>query len=167
MRVLLRAFQLRRLLLGHREPAAELRGRSSGVIVAAFQRPCRSGWPHGVRGVFAVGRCAARIAGIAAAINAAPARRKRELRIMKTAFQRLRTYTVRLTDLHVRRGRTRRSPRQRGLTPLAVHQLLDELDALEFHQLRVPLDPAIQREADLPRLGERVRILDGRFVHRM
>src|SRR5204863_469593 len=46
-------------------------------------------------------------------------------------------------------------------------QLLDELDALEFHQLRVPLDAAIQREADLPRLRERIGILDRRLVHQV
>src|SRR4029453_7405784 len=27
-----------------------LLGRSSGVVVAFDQTPCRSGWPHGVRG---------------------------------------------------------------------------------------------------------------------
>src|SRR3954470_8677894 len=54
--------------------------------------------------------------------------------------------------------------RQRLLAPLAVHQFLDEFDALEVEQLRVLLDAAVERHADLPRPRESLRILDRRFV---
>ena len=36
-------------------------------------------------------------------------------------------------------------PGERVLSPLPVHQLFDELHALEFHQLRVLLDPPVKR----------------------
>src|ERR1700682_3828452 len=58
-------------------------------------------------------------------------------------------------------------PRQRILPPLPVQQFLDELDALELHQTRVPLDAPIQRHADLPRPGEGVWVRDGRLVHQV
>src|SRR5207244_12802376 len=45
-----------------------------------------------------------------------------------------------------------------------VHQFLHELYAFEVEELRVLLDAAIERHADLPRPRERVRILDRGFV---
>src|SRR5689334_12372536 len=63
------------------------------------------------------------------------------------------------SQLFLRRRRLRRL-----LAQFAVHQLFDELDALELHQLRVRLDAAIQRHGDLPRPRESVRIFDRRLV---
>ena len=57
-------------------------------------------------------------------------------------------------------------PGERVLAPLSVHQLLDELHALELHQLRVSLDPAVERHADLPGLREGLRVLDRGLVRR-
>ena len=50
------------------------------------------------------------------------------------------------------------------LTEVPVHQLLRELDALVFQELRVLLEPAVERHAHLPRTREHVRILDRRLV---
>src|SRR5688572_9638840 len=54
--------------------------------------------------------------------------------------------------------------RRRGLSRLlaqiAVHQLLDEFDALELHQLRVRLDAPVQRHADFLGAREGLGILD-------
>ena len=47
---------------------------------------------------------------------------------------------------------------------MAVHQLLGELDALVLDELRVLLETAVERHADLPRPRVQLRILDGRFV---
>src|SRR6266487_2315744 len=58
-----------------------------------------------------------------------------------------------------------RLPGERLLAPLSVHQLFDELHALEVHQLRVLLDTTIERHAHLPRAREDLGIVDGRFVH--
>src|ERR1700682_2366918 len=56
-------------------------------------------------------------------------------------------------------------PLQPILSPLPVQQFLDELDALELHQTRVPLDAPIQRHGDLPRPSEGIRVRDRRLVH--
>src|SRR5687767_8807524 len=48
-----------------------------------------------------------------------------------------------------------------------VHQLFDERYTIEFHDLNVRLDAPVDREADLPRAGIDVRILDGRFIHQV
>src|SRR5690348_3371905 len=99
--------------------------------------PVRSGWPSGVRG-----------SGVFFIWPAAPA----------VAAPATSTASIsRFTSASLLAG-------QRLLAPLAVHQLLDELDALEVHDLRVLLEPAVERHADLPRLREHVGILDGRFV---
>src|SRR5687767_9811406 len=48
-----------------------------------------------------------------------------------------------------------------------VHQLFDERHTIEFHELNVRLEAPVDREADLPRAGIDVRILDGRFIHQV
>src|SRR4029453_10215298 len=54
----------------------------------------------------------------------------------------------------------------RGLfAELAEQKFLGERNALEFEKLNALLHPAIEREADLPRTREHVRVFDGRFVH--
>src|SRR5438093_7407686 len=47
---------------------------------------------------------------------------------------------------------------------MAVHQLLDELDALVLEQLHVPLLPPVERHRDSPGPREDVGILDRGFV---
>src|SRR5688572_14727758 len=56
-----------------------------------------------------------------------------------------------------RTARPNRSTRQRVLPPLAVQQLLHELDALELHEPCVLLQPPVQRHAHLPGTGEYFR----------
>src|SRR6185436_11335191 len=56
-------------------------------------------------------------------------------------------------------GRPRRIP---GLE-LAVEQRLGELHAIELEQARVGFGAPIERHADRPGLGERLRILDRRL----
>src|SRR3990167_5298157 len=53
---------------------------------------------------------------------------------------------------------------QRFLAQVAIHQLFHELDALELVQSRVLALPLVEIEAHLPRLGEGVRVGDGRLV---
>src|SRR5262245_65979436 len=47
---------------------------------------------------------------------------------------------------------------------IAVEQLLREFDALEFEQLGVRLQPAVERHADRPGPRKRLRVLDPRLV---
>src|SRR5437667_6908478 len=61
-------------------------------------------------------------------------------------------------------GSVPRLSRQRILPPLAVHQLFDELHALELDQLRVLFRASIERHADLPWPRKNARILDCGFV---
>src|SRR5881275_1937601 len=98
--------------------------------------PVKSGWPSAVRrsaaapagfcGTDAVLACPATRAGIIVASAAAAAADPTSI------SNRLRMFPP-------------RSPAQRLLAPLSVHQLLDELDALEIEQLRVLLDAPMQR----------------------
>src|SRR5689334_14354182 len=50
------------------------------------------------------------------------------------------------------------------LPPLAVHQLFNELDAVEFDELRVLFTTSIEGHADLPGAREDIRILNGGFI---
>src|ERR1043165_5797670 len=101
--------------------------------------PVRSGWPSGVRGSGVFFICAA-VSAPAAMHAAATASTCRFI-----------------VDPPL--GRRASFAAERLLAPLPVHQLLDELDALEVHQLRVLLEAAVERHADLPRLRERPPIL--------
>src|SRR4030095_6823854 len=56
---------------------------------------------------------------------------------------------------------------RRPFLDLSVQHFLGERDAFVFKQLKVRLHSAVQREADLPRPGVHLRILDSRFVHQM
>src|SRR5262245_58857919 len=55
-------------------------------------------------------------------------------------------------------------PDERLLAQPAVHELFDELDAAVLEQLRIWLQPSIERHRELPRFGEHVWILDGHLV---
>src|SRR4026208_54305 len=50
------------------------------------------------------------------------------------------------------------------LTQVAVHQFLDELDALELEQLCALFLPAIERHLDLQRPREHLRVLDSGLI---
>src|SRR5262245_26668117 len=102
--------------------------------------PVRSGLPSGVLGI-AVFLIWASTATLAATPASRTARRFRLIIVTLRLFASQRTFPV-----------------------LAVHQLFDELDALEVHQLRVALETTIKWHADLPRLRERLRIRHRRFV---
>ena len=52
----------------------------------------------------------------------------------------------------------------RRLSQVSVHQLFDELDALEFHQLRVAVVPSIERQLNLPGARKHLGILDRDLV---
>ena len=53
----------------------------------------------------------------------------------------------------------------RVLAEVPVHELFDELDTLELPESSVGVDVAVERHADRPGLGERLRVVDLRFVH--
>src|SRR5262245_24071231 len=55
----------------------------------------------------------------------------------------------------------------RWLAEFPVQQLLGERHALELEELNLLFHPSIEREADLPRPREHLRILDGGFVHQV
>ena len=132
-------------------PAGCPSGRSSGVIVALVQLPCRSGWPSGVRGIvhgFASGR-----RGFRWRPHGACARRRRQAPapsapIMSASIAS--ACPVVLLD--------------GVLAQVAVHQLFDELDALELAEPRVLVDVPVERHADRPRPRERLRVVDRRLV---
>src|SRR5262245_45212949 len=103
--------------------------------------PCRSGCPSGVRGGeygFApgFGACALTRTVIASTpVSAISNINRVRICILQSTFQWL-------------------------LAPLAVHQLFDEFDTLEFHELRILFPPPIQRHAHLPWTRKNVRIVD-------
>src|SRR5262245_11469774 len=50
------------------------------------------------------------------------------------------------------------------LAKVPIHELLNELHALEFQDLRVLLQPTIKRHTELPGPREHLRVLNGGFV---
>ena len=50
---------------------------------------------------------------------------------------------------------------------MTIDNIFREFDALEFQDLCILLDPAIQRHADLPRPREYIRVFDSGFVVQM
>src|SRR5262245_42488386 len=122
--------------------------------------PCRSGSPHAVLGVdhedpappaFEAAWPAARPGANRSAAPTAAAPAIYDLSRMSLLLKQL-----------VRRGPA--SP-GRLLRVFAVHQFLGELDALELEHLRVLLETAVHRHADLPGLREDALVLDRRLVH--
>src|SRR5687768_5847523 len=117
-------------------------GRSSGVMVALLQMPCRSGLPSAVLSAAGFACCAI----IDVAVNAAN------------------TVAITIRMFNSSTSSPQALKPSLCLSILAVHQLFDELDTLELIQPRVRIDVAIQRHPDLPRPAEGLRIFDGRFV---
>ena len=115
-------------------------GRSSGVIVALVQLPCRSGC--------AVGRARHRpCAGLASALpRPAPGRPPASASSPAARADAADGAERRCERAH-RRSSGRPTHGQRRLAQVAVHQLFDELDALELAESRVGVDVAVERHA--------------------
>src|SRR3954447_19036157 len=111
--------------------------------------PCRSGWPSFIRGI-GLFVCAASGASEAARATTPATRTSRRVTSVRIYLPHS-AFRIVLA-------------RQRLLAVGAVEQFLDELDALEVHQLRVLLEAAVQRHADPPRPRERLGIGHRRFV---
>src|SRR5215472_19265519 len=112
-------------------------------MVRKSQMPCRSGWPSAVRGTVQVA------AATGTGTNAAKARTRGRTGIADLTNRRLMRTSCSFARL----------PAQ-----MAVHQLFNELHALEFQDLSVLFQPTIERHADLPRLRKHLRVLDGGLI---
>src|SRR5690606_19913180 len=129
-------------------------GRSSGVMTAFDQMPCRSGCPCGVRGgvYCSPGNDWACRAGVAAASRATTQRR---------SFGRS---AARPDKSPLAVGFAFRAFLLRLLAQMPIQHLLGERYALELKQLHIRFDSTVEGQADPPWAGEDLRIVYCRLV---